>query len=229
MSVFHLTERLSLAAIGFAALSTVFLVACGGAPNELEEAAVGSSDSSIAEFVTLSTRGVSFDYRPLSSPADAVATADAVVLGTMTRYLGVGEAVLTPGRPGEKYAFVEISIDRVLAGDSPLVGETIVLAQLITTMLPFDPATASVPPGHVILIVSQRDDDYYSRNYELLSNWRDGPLFWVLIDGLWFETESGDFRGVHATKQELESRWGKIGSFDALVEMLEAAGGAVAR
>lgn len=211
-------------ALAAAAMIAIVLVACGQGNDTQDER---PADFRMERFAELANYGFSADYEPFRSPADALQRADLVAVGRFTRLQGEAIQIREFGRDF-KYAVFSFEVIKVISsvGDSPNSGDTISIVLPMAGVAEITDFSTDLPVASALLMLDELSD--WNPRGEL-EGFPEGASYTPFSDGIWFRGSTGDALGVRAQLGELESRWGPIASFDALVEMLDAAGAAVAR
>jgi hypothetical protein len=166
-------------------------------------------------FRNLVLRAGDIDYEPLKSPAEAVQSADVIVLGEITGAKLATATLDAASNRETRYVILTVAVRTVLAGALPEpAGEVVYVSLRVGGIDPAKEIEELVPRTRALLVL----DDWQP------SGKLDGfptHTFAPYPDGAWFET--GDtFEGLWVTREEVEQRWGEtFGSLDDLASLLE--------
>ena len=205
-----------------ALLMAILFWSCGsGDPDALPPGNAG-------QFRELVTDGVDTDYSPLQSAEQAVALADAIVVGNISRasegrWWTSDQVRGGRSRPSIRYAILEVNVEKVLSGtvDPKPEEGPLSIALVISNHPSWEDVERALPKGQVLLILGDRSAWRASADVEGFPERVYSPS----PDGIWFATDVG-FEGLEVEKAELEERWGtQFASLDALTAALEEAAG----
>jgi hypothetical protein len=182
--------------------------------------------AAVERFAGLLTAAVDVDYTPLASPADAVETADLIVVGRIVK-VSEGLRIATKGEQGAValwLATMTVSVDEIIAGTGD--GRAEITIQTFTDPgMDVETLARAVPDGPVLLVLDDLTDwrPFTDAVFEYPTGLTaDTRMFMPFSDGMWFDTSDG-LRGVAVSATEIAQRWPGADTFPAMVTLLRGA------
>ncbi|GAA3753515.1 hypothetical protein GCM10022225_42770 [Plantactinospora mayteni] len=190
--------------------------------------------ASVRALTAAAGQGMHSDYEPLTSPADAVDSADLIVQGTVVE-IGDGIQVTYPDeamtrREANAYATFVVAVDKVLHGDAGRVTDgKVYLAVPKGSRATPDSLDALNPQARVVAVLGD------------LTTWRPYPTATVVrpsaipagaalwgpyVDGMWMQgAQDAEMLAIEAEHSELPPGWGGVRTLAELATAIEKAAG----
>lgn len=160
------------------------------------------------EFAHLLQTGVSYDFEPTDSPADAVRHADVVVVGRVKQI--VEGRTLAYGRSNQQANMV-VQVQKTLKGS---VGDTVYVEVSQPSGVSIDMLEAELPNGRVILFLDDRTD--VEASGEESGRPAGSSVYTPLVDGFVIESGTGWTSGL-VDRDSLKAAWSKLATIDDVI------------
>lgn len=194
----------------------IALAGCATAPSPSTAPVAANPEVGHAEpFAKLLQTGVSYDYEPTDSPADATRQADLVVVGTVKDV--VPGRTLPYGRANSQANLV-VAVQEVVKGNTD---DTVYVEVTKPVGVAIEELLTTSPTGRVVLFLDDRTD--VEASGPEAGRPTGSRIYTPLIDGFIVESGTGWLSGL-VPRDDLRAGWSSLSTVDDIVEA-SAAGG----